>query len=165
MKQVTGNKALGSTLRQYRLRSKKSLRSVAKKVGISSAHLSRIETGQRGADEHVLIALAREILPKNAEGLYEHVLELSKTLPGRPFDPERWIMRVRDTGSEFLSRKNRMDRAIGDLLHQVSAVSRDARRRGNPAKVEEISRVIEAITGRKPGNSGLTVWRRVEIGS
>ncbi len=147
MKQVTGNKELGALLRKSRIRSKKSLRSVARKVGISAAHLSRVERGERGADRPVLVSLAAEVLPSNAPDLYRQALELYETMKGEPFDPEASVLRVRAIGSDFLTErpKDRMVQAVGRLFTETAAIAREALRNNDAQQVEHILKVLEVL--------------------
>ncbi len=147
MKQVTGNKELGALLRKSRLRSKKSLRSVARKVGISAAHLSRVERGERGAERPVLVSLATEVLPSNSPELYRQVLNLYETMKGKPFDLEASVLRVRAIGSDFLTEKpkDRIAQAVGRLFTEAAAIAREALRDNDTEEVERILKVLEAL--------------------
>ncbi len=147
MKQVTGNKELGAFLRKHRRRYKKSLRSVARKVGISAAHLSRVERGERGADRPVLVSLVDEVLPPNAPDLYKQALELYETIKGLPFDPKASILRVRAIGSDFLTEKpkDRMAQAVGRLFTEAAAIAREALRDNDAQQVEYILKVLEVL--------------------
>ncbi len=136
---MTGNAEVGKLLRENRLRQKKSLRSVAMKIGISPAHLSRVERGQTGVGEPVLRTLtaelfAREPVTRMRIGLLD---QLSRTKT-----PEELIRRVQEIGADLVMRKrDRLNQAVGRLFIEAAAVARS----GDPEKVESIVRVVQAL--------------------
>ena len=138
---MTGNAEIGKILRQNRLRQKKSLRSVAKKVGISPAHLSRVERGETGAGQPTLRSLMAELIATEP-----HVLIRVQSLveADRTKTPTELIGRVQEIGAELVTgKRDRLNQAVGQLFIEAAAVARN----GDPEKVEAIVRVVQALAG------------------
>ncbi len=138
---MRGNAEVGKILRQNRLRQRKSLRSVAKKIGISPAHLSRVERGQTGVGEPVLRTLTAELLAREPHALSRVQLLVEAD---RAKTPEELIGRVQEIGAELVTgKRDKLHQAVGQLFTEVAAVARS----GDPEKVEAIVRVVQALAG------------------
>ncbi len=136
---MTGNAEVGKILRQNRLRQKKSLRSVAKKVGISPAHLSRVERGETGAGQPTLRSLIAELIASEPQALSRVQLLVEAD---RAKTPEELIGRVQEIGAELVTgKRDRLHQAVGRLFIEAAAVARS----GDPEKVESIVRVVQAL--------------------
>lgn len=58
---MTEPKPVGELIREHRQSAGLSLRALAKKVGVSFPHLSKVESGAEVASEHLISALARTL--------------------------------------------------------------------------------------------------------
>ena len=106
-------RSLGSEIRRLRFEVDVTLRSFAKKIGVSAAYLSDIEHNRRRPAEKVLRRIASEL--RVAGATYEMLAELDTRL-----DPEirAWIAETPGVNAMLRTVRD-SDRSLDDVIEQI----------------------------------------------
>ncbi len=154
-----GGDALARALRQSR--GDRSIRSVASDAGISQAHLSRIESGERAAPPDLVVRLAAA-MQVDAEPLLELAAGLPEGVLRQLADPE---FRLALRGGELSARTRSLLRRahLGEVADRIRArIGGEAR---DPVDVRQLVAAVGAtLRPSTRGDSLIVVGREPSVG-